>query len=359
LHFWQGVKKRRRIKKVRIFYEKFIEKIEPCWENFSMNKRKLGNSVHLISAIGLGCWQFSKNRGLVGGFWGDMDENTIDAVIQESLRGGVNWFDTAEMYGNGMSEQMLSASLQRLHVKKEDIVIATKWNPVMRFASSIERTFCDREKNLAPYPITLLQVHNPASISSIENQMLQMAALVRNGKIELVGVSNFSFNQMKKAHEVLQANNLALSSNQMRYNLLDRSIEFNGVLDYARQNKITIIAYSPLAQGLLTGRYHEKSGLIRKRPGLRKYLPAFRERSLRRTFPLIKVLCEIAAEHKVTPAQVALRWVIQFHGDAIVAIPGASSARQAQQNAAVMDFDLTAKELDLLDNISRVIARVL
>ena len=144
----------------------------------------------------------------------------------------------------------------------------------------------------------------------------------------------------------------------MRYNLLDRSIEFNGVLDYARQNSITIIAYSPLAQGLLTGRFHEESGLIRKRPGLRKYLPAFQERSLRRTFPLIRVLREIANEHKVTPAQIALRWVIQFHGDTVVAIPGASSAKQAQQNAAAMDFELSAKELDLLDTTSRMVARI-
>ncbi len=323
-----------------------------------MNKRKLGNSAHLISAIGLGCWQFSRNRGLVGGFWGDLDETTIDAVVQESLQGGVNWFDTAEIYGNGMSEQMLSASLQRLHVQNKDVIIATKWNPVLRFASSIEHTFHEREKNLSPYPVTLLQVHNPTSLSSVEDQMQHIAALVRKGKIELIGVSNFSLPRMKNAHEVLQASDLALSSNQMRYNLLNRSIELNGVLDYARQNKITIIAYSPLAQGLLTGRFHEESGLIRKRPGLRKYLPAFQERSLRRTFPLIRVLREIADEHKVTPAQIALRWVIQFHGDTIVAIPGASSAKQAQQNAAVMDFELTASELASLDEISRSTAQL-
>ncbi|MGV8025690.1 MAG: aldo/keto reductase [Anaerolineaceae bacterium] len=323
-----------------------------------MNKRKLGNSTYLISAIGLGCWQFSKNHGLVGGFWGDMDETTIDIVVQESLRGGVNWFDTAELYGNGMSEQMLSASLQHLQIKKKEVVIATKWNPVLRFANSIEKTFHNREENLSPYPITLLQVHNPSSFSSIEDQMQHMATLVKNGKIECIGVSNFSLQRMKNAHEVLQASDLALTSNQMRYNLLDRSIEFNGVLDYARQNSITIIAYSPLAQGLLTGRFHEESGLIRKRPGLRKYLPAFQERSLRRTFPLIRVLREIANEHKVTPAQIALRWMIQFHGDTVVAIPGASSAKQAQQNAAAMDFELSAKELDLLDTTSRMVARI-
>jgi aryl-alcohol dehydrogenase-like predicted oxidoreductase len=97
--------------------------------------------------------------------------------------------------------------------------------------------------------------------------------------------------------------------------------------------------------------------LIKRRPGFRRYLPAFQERSLRETLPLISVLREIAEEHRVTPAQIALRWVIQFHGDGVVAIPGASSTLQAQQNAAVMDFELTADELTALDAISRKVAK--
>ncbi len=322
-----------------------------------MNKRKLGSSSISISAIGLGCWQFSKNNGLAGRFWGDMEDSAIRDIVQESLRAGINWFDTAEAYGNGRSEQMLSASLQALQVNEKDIVIATKWSPILRFAGSIERTYPDREKNLSPFPITLLQVHNPASLSSIESQMQHMAALVKEGGLKLVGVSNFSLSLMKKAHESLLSGELALTSNQMRYNLLDRSIESNGVLDYARKNKITIIAYSPLAQGLLTGRFHEDMNLIKKRPGFRKYMPAFQERSLRRTLPLIAALREIAEAHKVTSAQVALRWLVQFNRDTVVAIPGASSVKQAAQNAAVMDFELTDEEMHTLDAVSRSIAK--
>ena len=322
-----------------------------------MEKRRLGNSSIGISAIGLGCWQFSKNHTLVGSFWGDMEESAIQAIVHGSLQAGVNWFDTAEMYGNGKSEQMLSTALQTLHVNEKDIVIATKWSPILRFASSIERTFPEREKNLSPFPIMLLQVHNPTSLSSVEAQMQHMAALVKTGKLKLVGVSNFSLARMKKAHETLLANDLFLASNQMHYNLLDRSIETNGVLDYAQKNKITIIAYSPLAQGLLTGRFHDDKNLIKNRLGFRKYMPAFQERSLRRTLPLIGALREIAEEHKVTPAQVALSWLIQFHGDTVVAIPGASSVKQAQQNAAVMDFELTSDELHTLDTVSRSVAK--
>ncbi|HAF63164.1 MAG TPA: aldo/keto reductase [Anaerolineaceae bacterium] len=318
--------------------------------------RKFGNSDHHVSAIGLGCWQFSGNRGLAGRFWGDMDESTIRSIVQTSLEGKVNWFDTAEMYGGGYSERSLSAALQSLSIQEQDTFIATKWNPVLRFASSIGHSFVDRETNLAPYPIRVLQVHNPSSLSSIEKQMQAMAALVHAGKIEMVGVSNFSLDQMKKANEALKAVGLTLASNQMRYHLLDRSIETNGVLDYARQHGITIIAYSPLAQGLLTGRYHEQPNLIRKRPGFRKYLPAFSENSLHRTQPLIEILKDIAGEHNATPAQVALRWVVQARGENVIAIPGASSAHQAQQNAAVMDLELTSAEIHLLDKISREVS---
>ncbi len=322
-----------------------------------MKKRKLGNSDVEISAIGLGCWQFSKKQGLVGSYWGDIEDKVITEIIQESLKGGVNWFDTAEIYGNGMSERMLSASLQNLKVRKGEVVIATKWNPVFRFARSIEHTFPEREKNLAPYPVDLLQIHNPYSLSSVEAQMSYMMNLVKGGKIKLIGVSNFNLTRMKKAQEILRANGLALASNQMRYNLLDRSIEFNGVLDYAREQKITMIAYSPLAQGLLSGRFHDDAGLVKKRPGFRKFLPNFQEQSLHRTLPLIQVLREIAKTHGVTPAQVALRWVIQFQGESVVAIPGASSSHQAQQNAQVMNFELTSTELNELDKISREVTK--
>lgn len=290
---------------------------------------------------------------MAGRFWGDMDENTIRSIVQTSLAGGVNWFDTAELYGGGYSERYLSRALQSLSIGEQSSFIATKWNPVLRFAGSIGRTFKDREMNLAPYPVRVLQVHNPTSLSSIKKQMQAMAALVHAGKIELVGVSNFSLHQMRAADDALKAEGLALASNQMRYHLLDRSIETNGVLDYARRHGITIIAYSPLAQGILTGRYHQQPDLIRKRPGFRKYLPAFSRRSLQRTQPLIDIVQDIAAEHEVTPAQVALRWVIQSQGEHIIAIPGASSAHQAQQNAAVMKMDLTSAEIHLLDKISR------
>jgi aryl-alcohol dehydrogenase-like predicted oxidoreductase len=144
-----------------------------------------------------------------------------------------------------------------------------------------------------------------------------------------------------------------LACNQVRYSLLDRRIEQNGVLETARELGITIIAYSPLALGLLSGKFHESPGLIRERPGFRKWMRAFRKKSRERTRPLVDALREIGEAHGATPSQIALAWVIGQGGDTIVAIPGATKRRHAEDNAAVMGLVLTAAERQRLDELSR------
>lgn len=321
-----------------------------------MPLQNLGRTQIKISPIGLGCWQFSGGASLVGMYWGNIPQSTVNEIVSTSLQNGVNWFDTAEAYGFGASERALSTALQMAGVKPEDAIIATKWLPIGRFASSLLTNIDIRLRELHPYRISLLQVHQPLSFSSIESQMKALAQLSKNGKIKSIGVSNFNLNQMRRAAEALAKYGLVLASNQMPYNLLERSIEQNGVLEYAKQNGITIIAYSPLAQGILTGRFHDQPELVHRLNGLRKFRPAFQPASLRRTQPLIDELKSIAAFHKVNPAQVALRWIIQFHGEAVVAIPGASRPEQARQNAAVMKFSLTTQELNRLEEVSRVVA---
>jgi len=321
-----------------------------------MPLRQLGRTQITISPIGLGCWQFSSGRSLIGKYWGSVQPETIREVVRVSWQNGVNWFDTAEVYGRGMSERSLSAGLQAAGVKPEEAIIATKWMPLGRTADSLTANIDIRLKELSPYPISLLQIHNPLSFSSIESQMKVMAQLIDAGKIRAAGVSNFNLAQMRRAAETLAAQGYPLASNQMRYNLLDRRIEDNGVLEYAKQTGITIIAYSPLAQGLLTGRFHGQPERVRSLGGMRKYLSAFQPANLRRTQPLIDELKEIAENHKVSPAQVALRWVIQYPGTAVVAIPGASRPSQALQNALVMKFSLSAQELNRLDEVSRSVA---
>ena len=317
-----------------------------------MQKRQLGKSDLSVSPIGLGCWQFSQGKGLAGKYWRALDQNDVNEIVAESLRMGINWFDTAEAYGNGASEQALARALKENRINLQEIYIATKWQPVLRFAGSISRTFGKRIKNLSPYQICLYQVHNAWSLSSIQSQMRAMADLVKNGKLCYIGVSNFSAERMRRSNNALVDEGLSLASNQMRFNLLDRSIEKNGVLDAAKELGISIIAYSPLAQGILSGKYHQEPGLIKRQSGFRKYMKHFSPKELKRTKPLIDELRRISRNHNATPAQISLAWVVQVRGNIIVAIPGASSVKQAHANAAAMDIVLSSKEMQILDEVS-------
>jgi aryl-alcohol dehydrogenase-like predicted oxidoreductase len=161
---------------------------------------------------------------------------------------------------------------------------------------------------------------------------------------------------MRRAHAALAARGIPLASNQVRYSLLDRRIESDSTLAAAKELGVTIIAYSPLAQGLLTGRYHEDPRYVRTRPGPRKWMRPFSAKGLERSKPLIEDLRKIAAAHGVTAGQVALAWLCQFHGDTVVVIPGASRATQAEENAGALELTLSRGELDRIDRLSRQFA---
>ena len=159
--------------------------------------------------------------------------------------------------------------------------------------------------------------------------MHEMAELVRAGKVRAVGVSNFSASRMAKAGAALEAEGLPLASNQVHINLLDRSIESNGVLEAARRHGVTLIAYSPLGQGVLTGRFHDDPTRVKalkwgRRSRLTPTSRFLTEEGLKRSAPLIAELRDVAAAHDATPGQVALAWLVTYYGDTVVAIPGAS-----------------------------------
>jgi aryl-alcohol dehydrogenase-like predicted oxidoreductase len=293
----------------------------------------------------------------MGNTWGMVDQETITSIVRTARAGGVSWFDTAEAYGNGRSEQMLSAALQALGVKPGEAVIATKWQPFFRRAGSIERTIHRRLECLAPFPIDLYQIHNPMSFSPIPAQVREMARLLKAGKVRAIGVSNFNARQMEQAHAILKADGIALASNQVRINLLDRRIEDNGVLSAAKKLGVTLIAYSPLAQGILTGRFHRDRQASRKVSGIRRLIGGHSDRSIARTKPLIDELESIAKAYGTTTAQVALSWLITFYGQTVVAIPGATKPVQAEQGAAAMNLRLTSTELSRLDEASRKCCR--
>jgi len=318
-----------------------------------MSTRRLGRTDAELSPIGLGCWQFSEGFGIVGGFWPALPQATVDEVVAKSLAGGITWFDSAEAYGKGRSEHALARALEAAGKKPGEIFVATKWMPAGRFASSAKRTIGERLAKLAPYPIDLHQVHQPFGFSSVEAEMNAFAELVQEKKIRFAGVSNFNEKRMRRAHAALARKGLPLASNQVKYSLLDRRIESNGVLAAAKELGVTVIAYSPLEQGLLSGKFHHDPTLIRQAPGPRRYMPAFRASGLAKSRPLIDELEKIAKAHGATPSQVALSWLITFHGDAVVAIPGATKVRHVEENVGAMRLMLSQAELARIDELSR------
>jgi aryl-alcohol dehydrogenase-like predicted oxidoreductase len=313
--------------------------------------RSLGKSEIKITPIGLGCWQFSQRGNSAGKFWPSLEDDLIRDIIRISLEGGINWFDTAEIYGKGASENILAKSLVALGKKPGDVLIATKWWPMFRRAMNIIKTIDERLACLSPFPIDLYQVHQPYGFSSEVKEMEVMAKLVQSKKIKHVGVSNFSASKMRSAWETLQKSGINLLSNQVQFSLLKRKIETNGVLDTAKELGITIIAYSPLAQGLVTGKFHDNPELL-KNIGFRKYSSMFKPKGLEKSRPVTELVKKLAMKYEATASQVALNWLIHFHGDTVVAIPGATKARHAEENTGAMKFRLSSDDMRLLDEVS-------
>lgn len=320
--------------------------------NIQFTKRTLGNTNIEVTPIGLGMMEFAGGGGLMGFAFPKIDQEIKNATVQAGLDGGINWFDTAELYGAGISETSLSTALKAAGKKDDEVVVATKWWPVFRTARNIPKTIDDRLRFLDGYNIGNYMVHQPISFSSPEAEMDEMAKLVKAGKIRSVGVSNFSPERMRRAHRQLKKHGLPLAVNQVRYSLLDRAIEFNGVLDTAKELGVTIIAYTPLESGLLTGKYHKNPELLDKKPAFRRIM--FRP-NIEKSRKLVYALEEIGKKYDATVAQVALNWIICAQGDTVVTIPGVTSERQAEENAGAMKFKLSGDEIAHIDELSRTV----
>ncbi|MEQ8464508.1 aldo/keto reductase [Coleofasciculus sp. E1-EBD-02] len=299
-----------------------------------------------VTSVGIGTWAWGDTL-----FWGygkDYGVSQVRDAFAATLDAGVSFFDTAEVYGLGESESLLGRFMKELGRPAQ---IATKYFPVpWRFTSqSVSDALTASLKRLQVEQIELYQVHSPFSFfMSQETLMNALADEVQRGRIASVGVSNYSAEQMREAHGYLAARGIPLAVNQVQYSLLERKIERNGVLDTARELGVTILAYSPLAQGLLTGKYTPENEM--KPTGARQLDPRFSKGGLEKIAPVIQLLRQLGEKYDRTPAQVALNWLI---AQGVVPIPGAKTAQQAQQNAGALGWSLNPSEVEQLDQVTR------
>lgn len=310
----------------------------------------LGKTGMKITPMGLGVMQFAGNKGVFRTFFNAMEQENMNRIVRVALEGGINWFDTAELYGRGVSEKALATALSAAGAADQDVIISTKWNPFLRTARNIPVSIEDRMRYLAGYSIDMYLVHQPISFSSPEKEMDAMAGLVEEGKIRSVGVSNFGADRMRRAHAALAKHGLPLAVNQVEYSLLNRAIEGNGVLETARELGVTIVAWAPLARGLLSGKFHQQPKLLERVPFGRRNLL---RRNIEKSRLLVETLIEIASARQVTPAQVALNWLISPHDKTVVVIPGASKVLHAEDAAHAMKFSLSQDEIERLALLSR------
>ena len=296
-----------------------------------------GDTPTRISKIGLGTWQFgSKEWGYGDGYAGSVARD----IVRRAVDLGVTLFDTAEVYGLGRSERILGEALGE---RRQSVFLATKILPVLPVAPVVEQRAVASANRLGTRLLDLYQVHGPNPLVSDRTTMRGMSALQRVGLVGEVGVSNYSLARWKAAEEALGTRVL---SNQVRYSLADRAAE-KDLLPFAAEADRVVIAYSPLAQGLLSGRYDRAN---RPANRVRASNPLFLPENLDRANELIVVLREVADAHSATAAQVALAWVIRH--PAVTAIPGASTVEQLESNVAAADIDLSDDEYAALSAAS-------
>ncbi len=304
----------------------------------------LGQSDLCVPRLGVGAMTWGDPRGMArfnpaklayGGAQGAAEEQR---AFEASVAAGVTLFDTAAMYSGGASERRLGEL-----ARGKDVLIASKFPPspfahTRDFPHALDASLA----RLGRSQVDLYQHHFPSRRVSIPDLMDLMADAVEAGKIRAVGVSNYSAEQMRLAHAALAKRGIPLASNQVQYSLLHRQPEVNGVLDACRELGVTLIAYQPLASGALTGRYITGGGPT----GFRRFMRQFRGQGREAVAPVVALLRQIGERYDKTPAQVALRWLIE--NEVVLPIPGAKNGEQAAQNAGALSFRLTSDEIDAL-----------
>jgi aryl-alcohol dehydrogenase-like predicted oxidoreductase len=303
----------------------------------------LGRSGILVPPVGVGTWQWGDPIWWqYGGRYGEAE---VQAAYEAAVAGGARLFDSAEIYGTGTSERLLGTLCR----EDESVVVATKFFPFpwrLRSADLIKALQAS-VRRLGGRRVDLYQIHWPLPPVPVERWMDSLAKAVDLGLTRSVGVSNYNWRQTTRAASALERHGVFLATNQIRYSLLDRSPEHNGTLAACRDHEVTVIAYAPLAMGMLSGKYNEST----PPPGLRRY--RFRRSRLRAMAPLVEAVQRIAEANGRTTSQVALNWIVC---KGAIPIPGAKNALQAQENCGALGWRLTNDEIEELDEVSGRVA---
>ncbi|MBB3083452.1 aldo/keto reductase [Geodermatophilus sabuli] len=295
-----------------------------------------------VSRVGLGTWQFGSRE------WGYGDayaSGEAKAIVRRARELGITLFDTAEVYGFGRSERILGDALG---AERAGVVVATKVFPVAPFPPVIRNRLAGSARRLGLHRVPLYQVHQPNPLVPDSVTMPGMRELLDAGRIGAVGVSNYSLQRWQAADAALGR---PVVSNQVHFSLAAPGA-LEDLVPFAERENRMVMAYSPLAQGLLGGRY----GVDNRPGGVRAANPLFGTENLRRAEPLLGVLREVAAAHDVAPAQIALAWLIAL--PRVVVIPGASSVAQVEANAAATEIGLQPDEQAALTAAARAFSPV-
>ncbi len=304
----------------------------------------LGKTQVRVTPVGLGAWQWGDT--MMWQYGAGYGESEIRAAYDAAIAAGINFFDTAEVYGAssrggwGKSERYLGRFMDHAHPP----FVATKFAPMpWRLAKGklLDALKGSLERLQLPI-VDLYQVHFPLPPISVETWADGLADAVHGKLARAVGVSNYNVEQMRKAHAVLAKRGVPLATNQVEYSLIERKPERTGLVQAAQELGVTLIAYSPLGKGMLTGKYNAQN----PPPGARGRI--YKGEKLAATGPVNALLKEIGDAHGKTPGQVALKWLIC---KGAVPIPGAKNARQAEQNAGALGWRLTDEEVARLDRV--------
>jgi thioester reductase-like protein len=313
-----------------------------------VRKNRLGNSDLYLSAIGLGTWAIGGDAHSYG--WGSQDDKESIATIHRALELGINWLDTAPVYGLGHSEEIIGKAIAG---KRDKVIISTKcgtlWNDRKRIYNRLTEDSIRSEaeaslKRLKTDVIDLYQIHVPFPDEDIEEAWRVLAELKKEGKIRYAGVSNFDVKHLKRLQPVQ-----SIASSQPMYNMLDREVEHEH-LDFCAANHIGVIAFSPMSRGLLTGKFNHES--IKNLPAgdHRRTLTYFREPQYSANLRLVEKLSPIARRNEKSLAQLAIAWVLR-RSEVTAAIVGARNPAQIEQTAQAADWDLSPEDERDLDGL--------